>query len=122
MGARSRWANLMPAFGLPFSAFIASRRRHRRLVSDWSSDVCSSDLSSLQFAQSFRAVVETIVQIVGMKAIVHQYFWQIIRIMVRQEPCHDVPIIRDKQTRQPCRRSEERRVGKEGRFRWSPDH
>src|SRR5262249_56523073 len=26
----------------------ASRRRHTRLVSDWSSDVCSSDLESLQ--------------------------------------------------------------------------
>src|SRR5262249_58369573 len=26
------------------SFFFASRRRHTRLVSDWSSDVCSSDL------------------------------------------------------------------------------
>src|SRR5262249_56974987 len=27
--------------------FYSSRRRHRRLVSDWSSDVCSSDLLPL---------------------------------------------------------------------------
>src|SRR3989339_783839 len=27
--------------------FFSSRRRHTRLVSDWSSDVCSSDLSTL---------------------------------------------------------------------------
>src|SRR5438046_8628529 len=27
-----------------FSFFFSSRRRHTRLVSDWSSDVCSSDL------------------------------------------------------------------------------
>jgi len=27
--------------------FLSSRRRHTRLVSDWSSDVCSSDLNSL---------------------------------------------------------------------------
>src|ERR1019366_606430 len=27
-----------------------SRRRHTRLVSDWSSDVCSSDLSAVPFA------------------------------------------------------------------------
>src|SRR5258706_9748104 len=27
------------------SFFFSSRRRHTRLVSDWSSDVCSSDLS-----------------------------------------------------------------------------
>src|SRR5438046_6044006 len=28
--------------------FFSSRRRHTRLVSDWSSDVCSSDLDSLK--------------------------------------------------------------------------
>src|SRR5262249_59101278 len=28
--------------------FISSRRRHTRLVSDWSSDVCSSDLARLR--------------------------------------------------------------------------
>ena len=30
-----------------FCFFFSSRRRHTRLVSDWSSDVCSSDLSYL---------------------------------------------------------------------------
>src|SRR5438046_9917479 len=30
-----------------FFFFFSSRRRHTRLVSDWSSDVCSSDLSRL---------------------------------------------------------------------------
>src|SRR5215213_11063731 len=29
-----------------FFFFFSSRRRHTRLVSDWSSDVCSSDLES----------------------------------------------------------------------------
>src|SRR5438046_161323 len=29
-----------------FFFFFSSRRRHTRLVSDWSSDVCSSDLAS----------------------------------------------------------------------------
>ena len=28
--------------------FFSSRRRHTRLVSDWSSDVCSSDLGSMR--------------------------------------------------------------------------
>src|SRR5258706_11845281 len=28
--------------------FFSSRRRHTRLVSDWSSDVCSSDLNDCQ--------------------------------------------------------------------------
>src|SRR5258706_15126823 len=31
-----------------FYFFFSSRRRHTRLVSDWSSDVCSSDLDPLQ--------------------------------------------------------------------------
>src|ERR1019366_9626946 len=31
--------------------FFSSRRRHTRLVSDWSSDVCSSDLSSIFFSR-----------------------------------------------------------------------
>src|SRR5262249_59845186 len=30
--------------------FFSSRRRHTRLVSDWSSDVCSSDLGAIRFA------------------------------------------------------------------------
>src|ERR1019366_10020836 len=35
----------MPQLGLSFF-FFSSRRRHTRLVSDWSSDVCSSDLKT----------------------------------------------------------------------------
>src|SRR5437016_10046183 len=31
-----------------FFFFFSSRRRHTRLVSDWSSDVCSSDLTCVQ--------------------------------------------------------------------------
>src|SRR3989454_7484383 len=32
-----------------FSFFFSSRRRHTRLQGDWSSDVCSSDLSPYMF-------------------------------------------------------------------------
>ena len=31
-----------------FFFFFSSRRRHTRLVSDWSSDVCSSDLAKIE--------------------------------------------------------------------------
>src|SRR5258706_10028763 len=31
--------------------FFSSRRRHTRLVSDWSSDVCSSDLNDLEISE-----------------------------------------------------------------------
>src|SRR5205814_6253013 len=33
-----------------FFFFFSSRRRHTRCLSDWSSDVCSSDLDALAFA------------------------------------------------------------------------
>src|SRR5438093_6656284 len=33
--------------------FFSSRRRHTRLVSDWSSDVCSSDLSMSKSQRDF---------------------------------------------------------------------
>src|SRR5262249_60208550 len=36
--------------------FFSSRRRHARLVSDWSSDVCSSDLSAAVDAANFAAL------------------------------------------------------------------
>src|SRR5258706_343 len=39
-------ASVFLHFALYFFFFFSSRRRHTRLVSDWSSDVCSSDLES----------------------------------------------------------------------------
>src|SRR2546426_8272415 len=35
------------------SFFFSSRRRHTRLQGDWSSDVCSSDMGTTQFAWDF---------------------------------------------------------------------
>src|SRR5438046_8135237 len=37
-----------------FVFFFSSRRRHTRLVSDWSSDVCSSDLRTGKLAWKYR--------------------------------------------------------------------
>src|SRR5262249_59754649 len=78
---------------LVFFFFFSSRRRHTRLVSDWSSDVCSSDLPS----RLRRAAKEC-----GSD-----------RIACRRQS----PLVGLRMTR-----SEERRVGKEWRSRWSPDH
>ena len=36
--------------------FFSSRRRHTRLVSDWSSDVCSSDLGQLDVGSAKQAI------------------------------------------------------------------
>src|SRR5438093_9522510 len=75
--------------------FFSSRRRHTRLVSDWSSDVCSSDLPKLSRARAAGAPVHlgrTSGMADGLLAV------------------------------QIGTRSEERRVGKECRSRWSPYH
>src|SRR5688572_33375806 len=81
-----------------FVFFFSSRRRHTRFDCDWSSDVCSSDLTStsepttLLIARKFAAICS--------------------REISTQERYGDVAMLR----------SEERRVGKECRSRWSPYH
>src|SRR5256884_6140064 len=94
--------------------FFSSRRRHTRCSRDWSSDVCSSDLSLpgvgrktaacvLLFAYGLRDVpVDTHVSRVGMRL-------RLLRPGAPFDELHD-------------QRSEERRVGKECRSRWSPYH
>src|SRR5256884_4777193 len=97
--------------------FLSSRRRHTRCSRDWSSDVCSSDLY-FQFSiaddlrghygawdKSFRSQI-TVVNDSGhslRELCVHGLGWQMRSDSLNQ-------------------RSEERRVGKEGRSRWSPFH
>src|SRR2546430_13033487 len=74
--------------------FFSSRRRHTIFDCDWSSDVCSSDLSG----------------------------WRLLIIGARelrvQESVAHMGAIPEAETG----RSEERRVGKECRSRWSPYH
>src|SRR5256885_4198968 len=74
--------------------FFSSRRRHTRLQGDWSSDVCSSDL----------------------------LVWTVNRQdeMLRFAEMGVDGIISDDTAL--LARSEERRVGKECRSRWSPYH
>src|SRR5690349_22537394 len=84
-----------PDFCMNF--FFSSRRRHTRSLRDWSSDVCSSDLDGADRAGGSCAAEA------------------VARRKLRE------------QGRRPARlaaraRSEERRVGKECRSRWSPYH
>src|SRR5260370_7283155 len=76
-----------------FFFFFSSRRRHTRFKCDWSSDVCSSDLSTARARRCFSSMKYTA--------------WR--------EQLRSASI-------QLWRRSEERRVGKECRSRWSPYH
>src|SRR5256885_8031939 len=96
-----------------FIFFFSSRRRHTRLQGDWSSDVCSSDLPrtpedwgalrawawgasrALDYLHTDRAVDAARVGIEGVSR-----FGKAALVT----------------------RSEERRVGKECRSRWSPYH
>src|SRR2546430_11916567 len=96
--------------------FFSSRRRHTRFDCDWSSDVCSSDLGRVE-----RMVPRA------------------IELAVRPHRGHRHPVEREQQAEDEhahwqvepeplppaCafdHRSEERRVGKECRSRWSPYH
>src|SRR5688572_32548488 len=93
--------------------FFSSRRRHTRFDCDWSSDVCSSDLHDLGVVAEFceRVIVMYTGRIVE-EAPVRSLF---------ANPGH--PYTRGLLKSLPSvakSRSEERRVGKECRSRWSP--
>src|SRR4051794_41344500 len=91
--------------------FFSSRRRHTRWTGDWSSDVCSSDL---------RRGVHRVLPLVAVRAHRARRDGR-ARAHPRRAPCS--------RARAPegsrgdgLRRSEERRVGKEGRSRGGADH
>src|SRR5690349_25159177 len=85
--------------------FFSSRRRHTRSLRDWSSDVCSSDLSD--FPDAVDAAVEPGTRADG--ALGNKEIAGRIDRNARGSAEADA-------------RSEERRVGKECRTRWSPYH
>src|SRR2546426_4538205 len=93
-----------------FFFFFSSRRRHTRLQGDWSSDVCSSDLDRVKRSIAFPKPVRSVVRD-GERAAVIEVQRQIRRITTARTGAA-----------RGCQRSEERRVGKECRSRWSPYH
>src|SRR2546427_7870100 len=93
-----------------FFFFFSSRRRHTRFDCDWSSDVCSSDLT--------RHILEQIaLEGYGEGWLSEEQ----VRRLLGYETRLDVHgFLKDHGVY--LRRSEERRVGKECRSRWSPYH
>src|SRR5256886_9853643 len=97
-----------------FFFFFSSRRRHTRFDCDWSSDVCSSDLSILFFGgwlSPFPASW-TYAHYLPSAILIPFGLW-VIWDGFRYETLFGRIILP---------RSEERRVGKECRSRWSPYH
>src|SRR5256886_5979727 len=94
-----------------FFFFFSSRRRHTRFDCDWSSDVCSSDLYTAQAIAV--ALIANALHISNNATAIAcaVYFWARLAHYIIYTM--GVPVLR---------RSEERRVGKECRSRWSPDH
>src|SRR5262245_65467583 len=89
-----------------FFFFFSSRRRHTRCLSDWSSDVCSSDLIVVGSYRQLGVVRSPVVEIAPRQekvVKVHPHGLSVPRRVVIQV------------------RSEERRVGKECRCRCETD-
>src|SRR2546430_10233316 len=95
--------------------FFSSRRRHTRFDCDWSSDVCSSDLfkMAIQFAERAPALYSHLKgceQAMVCSEVTKHLCFCFVKTCVVFTANLDVF------------RSEERRVGKECRSRWSPYH
>src|SRR5256885_11784764 len=88
--------------------FFSSRRRHTRLQGDWSSDVCSSDLNWWIWGADIRLEVAHLADV------------EVLRELDVGAP--NPPVVRKLDGPVAAMRSEERRVGKECRSRWSPYH
>src|SRR2546427_8657930 len=104
----------MMALFLRFFFFFSSRRRHTRFDCDWSSDVCSSDLADYDQATAKLSLLVRPTLLVEPEVTV-----------LRQgegDPRLPHPLVPQYPTTAVLLRSEERRVGKECRSRWSPYH
>src|SRR5436190_19793112 len=95
--------------------FFSSRGRHTRSLCDWSSDVCSSDLSLHHSRGTERVVKRGVCSRRGWLAValVVGATWALVPRPAAAESVADY---------RARVRSEERRVGKEGRYRGQAYH
>src|SRR3989442_6078105 len=108
-------------FSVAVSFFLSSRRRHTRCGRDWRSDVCSSDLRSIPAALS---ACDSGTRYTNRDMYASAEECQ--RDWGRPEYCEpgyrSGPGGSSRVWYGPGYRSEERRVGKDGRSRWWPYH
>src|SRR5690606_39864359 len=95
--------------------FFSSRRRHTRFSRDWSSDVCSSDLADT-FHNDLHKGLKADYILANPPFNIKDWGGEKLREDVRWQ--FGTPPVGNAN----YARSEERRVGKEGRYRWSPVH
>src|SRR3712207_8936497 len=95
--------------------FFSSRRRHTRYWRDWSSDVCSSDLPPQVYAVLVEYLEPPLP--VGGDNLVGPV---VVEVADGERVEGAAELFRPAGVRRA--RSEERRVGKECRSRWSPYH
>src|SRR5256885_63175 len=104
----------MEDYDYSFFFFFSSRRRHTRLQGDWSSDVCSSDLLIMKFGWYVCSTRNPMkLPHCGLHLALATF-----RFEAAQDVFGSVMLSQSVQSA----RSEERRVGKECRSRWSPYH
>src|SRR3989440_1753192 len=95
--------------------FFSSRRRHTRSDRDWSSDVCSSDLFDEGELENKRRIRELEATMGDLGFSFHNNGAKRGGVVEVYDAALQAAIA-------DVRRSEERRVGKECRSRWSPYH
>src|SRR5690348_17696791 len=101
--------------------FFSSRRRHTRWTGDWSSDVCSSDLSSPPEYSENRIAFQIELSPHGKwHACISWLAYTDGRLLPLESDCTFQDASDWDQRRVRFLRSEERRVGKECRCRWAP--
>src|SRR3712207_7069104 len=101
----------MRLYGSILFFFFSSRRRHTRYWRDWSSDVCSSDLQ-LSVGDALRTIRFAEVVVIVMDA----------TEPLEKQDLQLADLVANEGRALVLARSEERRVGKECRSRWSPYH
>src|SRR5437588_12419966 len=109
-----------------FFFFFSSRRRHTRSLCDWSSDVCSSDLAG---AELVRPAEPLLLEAAGLGFGTAEFSrvggaMGLAEGVAARNQRHGLLVVHGHATEglTNVSRSEERRVGKECRSRWSPCH
>src|SRR5205085_4668873 len=100
--------------------FFSSRRRHTRFDCDWSSDVCSSDLVDLADPRKQPPALESVgLEKRDARLVLHEHETEDVGNADGRR--HGYCVAQQVMGDPVPPRSEERRVGKEGRARWGAE-